>query len=32
MIWDYVKARFAKMTGVPDNLIETPHTYAARGH
>ena len=27
----YVKGRFAKMTGLPDKLTETPHTYASRG-
>jgi len=27
MIRVYVKARFAKMTAVPDNLTETPHPY-----
>jgi hypothetical protein len=27
----YVSRAFGKMTRVPDNLIETPHTYAARG-
>jgi hypothetical protein len=27
----YVKSAFAKMTGLPDKLIETPHTYAVRG-
>jgi hypothetical protein len=27
----YVKCRFAKMTGLPDKLTETPHTYASRG-
>jgi hypothetical protein len=24
----YSEARFAKMTGLPDNLTETPHSYA----
>jgi len=28
----YTKQAFAKMTGLPDKLIETPHTYACRGH
>jgi len=28
----YAKRAFAKMTGLPDKLIETPHTYACRGH
>src|SRR5580765_2345241 len=27
----YVNVRFAKMTALPDNLTETPHTYAWRG-
>ena len=27
----YVKARFAKMTALPDNLTETPHSYAGTG-
>ena len=26
----YVTSAFAKMTGMPDNLTETPHTYAQR--
>jgi hypothetical protein len=32
MIDMYVRGPFAKMTGLPDNLTETPHTYAGRGH
>jgi hypothetical protein len=27
----YLNRPFAKIAGLPDNLIETPHTYAQRG-
>ena len=32
MVEVYVKERFAKMTALPDNLTETPHSYAGTGH
>jgi hypothetical protein len=32
MIRNYDIQPVAGMTGLPDNLTETPHTYAARGH
>jgi len=31
MVSSYAREPFAKMTALPDNLIETPHTYAGRG-
>jgi hypothetical protein len=32
MIAIYGMCPFAKMTGLPDKLTETPHTYAGRDH